>query len=142
MNLKIKCRFLYKLQRLYFSIERKPRRKVIGILINIDEAIINYSEEKIYESFISPYYENKNEEIIYDDCDFFINFLKENMMFSEIICSRHYNNGRLLLFKLLNIFKFDNIDILKLYKYIKKNVAYKMTRETNWQTNEISITRI
>jgi hypothetical protein len=109
------------------------------LLINIDEAIIKYSENDIYQCFILPYYEKKHEEIVFGDPNYFIEFLKENHMFSDIICSKYYNNGKLLLYKLVNIFRLYNTDIFRLYSLIKSNATCYLIRTTDWQIYDIPI---
>ena len=87
-------------------------------------------------SFYTTNKEGLNNKIIPGDYNSFINFLKENSFYVNIICSKENKYRKLLLSKLLKVFKLNKINFGEIFEYIIANGNYNLTKKSDWETLE------
>jgi hypothetical protein len=85
------------------------------VMINIDDFLDNISEKNLPHLF-----EIEKNDILVNDYDSFINFLKANNPYTQYICTTTYEKAKMLLQKTTDCFKLADINIDELYEFTKR----------------------
>ena len=115
----------------------------------IDEIISKISINKLKKIIIKywgtipflfyAYGGDSENKIIQGDYNSFILFLKENSFYVNTICSDEYKKRKLLLSKLLKVYKLKDISLDDIFDYIIKNGKYSIIRDNIWEKSEKAI---
>jgi len=120
--------------------ENENENENADISDNYDEIIEKISIGELKRFILHrPFFLSPPQKIVLRDYDYFINFIRDNSLFTKIICSNKYKNGKLLLKKLLKVFQLNKVDIDELFEYIKKNGICELKRVSTWSITEIPI---
>jgi len=107
-------------------------------MIDINRYIEDISEENIMY-FLKL---DKNINITYGNYNEFIKILKNDYTCTQYICKADYEKAIIFLQKLINCFKLENINIIKLYEIIKTNGSFELLRVSDWEKTDINLINI
>jgi hypothetical protein len=106
------------------------------------ERIEKTSENELKDTIIRDLKES-GKNMIEDNFEFFIDYLKEDNLYTRLIgqyiCKESYENATLLLTKLTNCFCIKNINTDETLKLIRDNSTYILKRYSRWDIVEIPV---
>ncbi|MCL2704720.1 MAG: hypothetical protein FWE72_00735 [Spirochaetaceae bacterium] len=94
------------------------------------------SEERL-KNWIISHFKRKHKEMIVGDYNNFIEYLKEEHLVTDGICSSGV--GKSILKKILNAYELKDINPDELYEHIKLNATFVLTQDSGWEIKEISL---
>jgi hypothetical protein len=103
----------------------------------ITRVIGKISEEELENMILSMSKVYMYKDIKKGDYDFFIKYLKKEHGFTQ--CIWRYDNGKLLLEKLLRVFDLNDINDEKLFEHIQENASCKLFKVSDWKLKKENI---
>jgi hypothetical protein len=95
--------------------------------------------DDISEESICKFLKLSNENIVENDMDCFMKFIRGNQLCSQYVCTTTQEKAIVLLKKLANCFRVSIPSFEELYNTIKYHATLSIKRVSDWKTNEVKV---